>query len=166
MHFYGLKKRETSYTYILLLLYHCYLRCFSIKKGFHIIFQVFFNVKEMSTDYCSIMHGESVNFPSSTFGWSVPNLVMSYTHCRTPRPALALLSSPRVCFHTAVTVRILTTFFVRPSTVCCSALQSQKWGFFFLALSMTERWILYFSCQALQDLVEFQSVRLILNGSL
>lgn len=95
----------------------------------------------MSTDYCSIMHGESVHFPSSGFRWSLPSVVLSFIRGRTWRPALALFS-PSELFPKAVTVRILTTVCV---CVCVYVAQPCKAKCFFFALSMTERWILFFS---------------------
>lgn len=154
MHFYGLKKEETSYTYILLLLYHYHLRCFSIKKkkGFRIIFQVFFNEKEMSTDYCSIMHGESVNFPSSSFGWSVPNL--SCIRCRTPRPALALLCFPHICFHSDSDSMDLNHFFSGPSMLLSLA-KPNAFFFSFLPSPWLKGGHFIFLVRPLQDLVAF-----------
>lgn len=84
----------------------------------------------MSTDYCSIMHGESVNFPSS-FGWSVPNL--SYICCRTPRPALALLCFPHICFHSDSDRMDLNHFFSGPSMLLSLA-KPNAFFFFFFAL--------------------------------
>lgn len=55
------------------------------------------NAKEMSTDYCSSLHGQLVSYLTSCLCWPVLNLSevepCSAPHCRTLKPALALLCS-------------------------------------------------------------------------
>lgn len=63
---------------------------------------MFWNAKEMSTDSCSVMHGQGDNFPFS-FLFCFFFLVCTELHyvkhpLQDARPALALLCFPHICF--------------------------------------------------------------------